>query len=206
MIGRNTALIAGALVVIGGIGAAAMFMGSHSGSHSGGEHASGHGAGQAQPYAGQQARQVASLSVNDIQQLEKGAGWGFAKPAELNGYPGPLHVLELADKLELTGEQKSQTQAIFDQMNKAAREIGARFIAAERAVDGVFKSGPATPDQLAAMVKSAAETKAELRLVHLNAHIKQTRILTAAQRTRYAELRGYGAGGHGNHSGHSSSH
>ncbi len=200
---RKYAVAIGALAVVGGIAGAALLYGSHSGSHTGTGAHSQHGA---QPYAGQQSRTIASLSADDVKQLEKGAGWGFAKPAELNGYPGPAHVLELADKLELTAEQKAQTQSIFDAMNKAARDIGVRFIAAEKAVDGVFQSGPATPEQLATRIRSAAETKAELRLVHLKAHIEQTKLLTDAQRKRYAELRGYGKGEHGSHGGHSTSH
>jgi hypothetical protein len=40
------------------------------------------------PYAGQDQREIKSLSAQDVTDLLAGSGWGFAKPAELNGYPG----------------------------------------------------------------------------------------------------------------------
>ena len=57
------------------------------------------------PYAGQQARDIKALSPDEIQGYLTGQGMGLAKAAELNGYPGPLHVLELAAELKLTEEQ-----------------------------------------------------------------------------------------------------
>ena len=66
------------------------------------------------PYAGQQARGIKALSEQDVAGYESGAGMGFAKPAELNGYPGPMHVLELADRLALTNEQRAATHALLD--------------------------------------------------------------------------------------------
>ena len=48
------------------------------------------------PYAGQQARQVKALSKAEIEGLLAGRGLGYAKAAELNHYPGPRHVLDLA--------------------------------------------------------------------------------------------------------------
>jgi hypothetical protein len=41
------------------------------------------------PYAGQQTGTIKALSDEDITALLKGDGMGFAKVAELNGYPGP---------------------------------------------------------------------------------------------------------------------
>src|ERR1700757_2891750 len=58
-----------------------------------------------QPYAGQQKREIKALSEEDVAGYLGGAGMGYAKAAELNGYPGPMHVLELGDRLELTDEQ-----------------------------------------------------------------------------------------------------
>ena len=49
-----------------------------------------------QPYAGLQARPVKALSDQQIADLRAGRGMGLALAAELNGYPGPMHVLELA--------------------------------------------------------------------------------------------------------------
>ena len=48
------------------------------------------------PYAGQQTRTIKALSDDEIAALRNGEGMGMAKAAELNGYPGPIHVLSLA--------------------------------------------------------------------------------------------------------------
>src|SRR5690242_2678820 len=68
------------------------------------------------PYAGQQARAIKSLSAEEIASLLKGEGIGLAKAAELNGYPGPAHVLALAGELRLSDAQRRQVQSIFDRM------------------------------------------------------------------------------------------
>jgi hypothetical protein len=52
---------------------------------------------RANPYADQQTRSIKSLSEEDIAALLNGEGMGMAKAAELNGYPGPKHVLTLAN-------------------------------------------------------------------------------------------------------------
>ena len=57
------------------------------------------------PYAGQQARAIKALSDDDIAALRKGEGMGVAKAAELNGYPGPAHVLVLAADLPFLGAE-----------------------------------------------------------------------------------------------------
>ena len=49
------------------------------------------------PYAGEELRSLKSMSSQEIESLRSGEGMGFAKLAELNHYPGPKHVLELAD-------------------------------------------------------------------------------------------------------------
>ena len=58
-------------------------------------------------YSGMETRRVKALSEEQIADLEGGRGMGLALAAELNGYPGPLHVLELAETLDLTDEQAS---------------------------------------------------------------------------------------------------
>jgi len=57
------------------------------------------------PYAGQQSRSIKALPEGDIAALQNGDGMGMAKAAELNGYPGPRHVLALAAELHLTEAQ-----------------------------------------------------------------------------------------------------
>jgi hypothetical protein len=151
------------------------------------------GQAPAQPYAGQQNRAVTSLSAEDISQLLAGGGWGLAKPAELNGYPGPAHVLELADKLALTADQRTKVELIFKRMQARAKSIGARYVAAELAIDEVFRSGKAQTGGLETRLRDAERLRAELRRAHLQAHIETTPLLTHEQRKKYNELRGYGA-------------
>jgi Spy/CpxP family protein refolding chaperone len=151
----------------------------------------------APPYAGQQTRAVASLSDEDVQGFLDGRGMGLAKSAELNGHPGPMHVLELAQELRLTAEQRERVKAAFDRMKAKARQLGEAYVRAERAVDQAFKSGTADAAEVAARVAEANRLLGEVRLAHLAAHIEITPLLTTEQRARYAELRGYGT-----HAGH----
>jgi hypothetical protein len=58
-----------------------------------------HSHGAQTPYAGLQNRAIKSLSDNDINELRRGGGWGLALAAELNGMPGPAHLLELKDQI-----------------------------------------------------------------------------------------------------------
>ena len=160
-------------------------------------------AAQHAPYAGLEARAVSALSAQDIADLEAGRGWGLALPAELNGYPGPAHVLEMAETLALSPEQRAAAQAIFDAMQTEARRLGADYIAAEQAVDAVFRDGPATPEALTEATARAGAALAALRAVHLAAHLDMTPVLTRHQRHLYQQQRGYAGGdAHGGHSGH----
>ena len=52
----------------------------------------------ATPYAGMQNRAIKALSDEQIAQLRAGKGMALALAAELNGYPGPLHALDLAEQ------------------------------------------------------------------------------------------------------------
>ncbi|QBF34060.1 hypothetical protein [Thalassococcus sp. S3] len=153
------------------------------------------------PYAGQETRAIASLSAQDVDDLLNGRGWGFAKAAELNGYPGPAHVLELADDLALTAEQRSDVQFIFDKMNARARALGADYVAAEAALDAAFEAGGLEAEQLAILTRQSATLRADLRAAHLEAHLQTAPILTRHQRVLYNQARGYG-GGHQSHGGH----
>ena len=154
----------------------------------------------AAPYAGQDARQIKSLSQEDIQQLLAGGGWGFAKPAELSGYPGPFHVLELADKLQLSKSQHRKIKSIYETMNQQARKLGASFVAAEKSLSEAFTSGQLSPDRLKALLEESGRLRAQLREIHLAAHLATKPLLSRHQIVVYAQLRGYsGAAGHQHH-------
>jgi Spy/CpxP family protein refolding chaperone len=144
------------------------------------------------PYAGQQARTIKTLSDEDIAALPKGEGMGYAKAAELNGYPGPKHVLDLSGQLKLTASQREQVQAILDKMSAAAKPLGAELVERERVLDQLFQKGEITPDRLAAETAAIAVLQGRLRSVHLSAHLETRVLLTAVQRGLYEHLRGYG--------------
>jgi Spy/CpxP family protein refolding chaperone len=143
------------------------------------------------PYAGQEARIIKTLSTEDIEALRTGQGMGLAKAAELNGYPGPAHVLALAEQLQLTPEQLSKTQEIEASMRAKAKALGAELIDAEAQLDGLFASKQVDDRALNASLQRIGALQSELRRAHLEAHLEQTALLSAAQTARYSELRGY---------------
>lgn len=153
-------------------------------------------AGESSPYAGQQERPIKALAESEVTDLLAGKGMGLAKAAELNGYPGPAHVLELADTLALSAEQLSQTEAIHTQMESAAKAIGAKLVAAEQALDERFRSRTIDPATLAESLDRISALQARLREAHLLAHLQQARILNPQQIAQYAKQRGYGSGAH----------
>lgn len=143
------------------------------------------------PYVGFETRAIKTLSEKDLDDLSRGAGWGLALAAELNGIPGPAHLLELRNELGLSADQIAAIEAIFAKMQTEARETGARFIAAEQAIEDAFRTDVLTPDRLKSLVDTAAETRAELRYIHLSRHLETPLLLTAEQVGKYRELRGY---------------
>jgi hypothetical protein len=145
------------------------------------------------PYAGMQTRPIKALSEQQVSDLDAGRGMGLALAAELNGYPGPSHVLELADRLELSPDQRSQVQGLFASMKAEAQPLGSRLIVQETELDRMFASRAVTPGTLKASTAAIAVTQGELRETHLKYHLSTAAILTPGQMQRYAELRGYGS-------------
>ena len=152
-----------------------------------------------QPYAGMQARPIKALSDQQVADLKAGRGMGMALAAELNGYPGPSHLLELADPLGLSTEQQATVRAMFEEMKAEAIPLGERLIGQEAALEGLFATHAITPDTLRAATAAIGETQAKLREAHLKYHLSTIAVLQPQQLQRYAELRGYadGAANHG---------
>jgi len=143
-------------------------------------------------YAGWESRDIKALSSADIEGLRAGRGMSLALAAELNGYPGPLHVLELGDKLALTQTQRTATQELYQRMKAAAVAAGEEFVSAERDLDRLFASKAVVPQKLTEALARVAEAQAKLRGTHLQVHLEQVRILTPEQVAKYNSLRGYG--------------
>ena len=153
----------------------------------------------ASPYAGQEGRALKALSAEDVTAYLEGQGHGFAKAAELNHYPGPKHVLELAGPLGLSDAQRARVKASFDSMHAEAVRLGREVIEAEKALDALFAGGAAAPETLRAAVTLAARLQGELRAAHLLAHLETKAVLTPEQVVQYDRLRGYDRGHGGRH-------
>jgi Spy/CpxP family protein refolding chaperone len=143
------------------------------------------------PYAGMEARPIKALSEQQIADLKTGRGMGLALPAELNGYPGPAHVLELSDQLGLSAEQKARVQNLFDAMKAEAVPLGERLLEQEAALDQLFASRTVTPERLKAATAAIGVTQGKLREIHLKYHLQTAQILTSDQMQQYSALRGY---------------
>lgn len=154
---------------------------------------------QSSPYAGLEEREIKALSDSQIASYLAGDGMGLALAAELNGLPGPKHVLELADSLSLTKEQRTRVRGVFDSMRERAVELGRDIIAAERALDSAFAGGEIDHAALDAMTARSAALQGQLRSVHLAAHLDMRGVLTSDQIQRYASLRGYADAAHTQH-------
>ena len=150
----------------------------------------------ASPYAGQEHADIKALTTAEQSALLDGQGMGFAKAAELNGYPGPKHVLELSEQLGLSQAQREATQALFERMRLAAQASGAELIAEERALDALYASRTATTGLVNAQLTRIEGLRARLRGIHLNAHLEQAALMSRHQVALYARLRGHGASGH----------
>src|SRR5215469_17498306 len=144
-------------------------------------------------YAGQEFREIKTLSPQEISDYLSGKGMGLAKAAELNGYPGPAHVLELGSQLGLTPEQRAATEALFQRMQHRAIALGKELVEVEGTLDRLFASHTASSESVKESLTRIARLQGEIRQVHLDAHIEQATVLTAAQIATYARLRGYDA-------------
>ena len=146
---------------------------------------------QTSPYAAEAPRALAALSDEEVAQLADGAGMGFALTAELNGVPGPRHVLDLADSLHLDDAQRALVTDVFRRMQAEARVLGTEILARERELNAAFVDGNAEVAVVEERSVELGRLYGRLRAVHLNAHVETNAVMHPAQVRRYAELRGY---------------
>jgi len=78
-------------------------------------------------YAGQERGEIKSLSEADIAELKNGRGWGLAKAAELNGVPGPAHLLEMKKEIGLNAEQIEKIERLYQTMRNQAIPLGIKL-------------------------------------------------------------------------------
>jgi hypothetical protein len=158
------------------------------------------GADTSSPYAGQETREIKALSRGEINGYLSGDGMSFAKAAELNHYPGPKHVLALADELQLSEEQRRRSQKVFDDMKTKAVSLGKQLVEKEQLLDSRFAVANISEAELLRLVTEISVLHGNIRAVHLQAHLAERAVLSADQLMRYDALRGYQ--GSGTHHGH----
>ena len=146
------------------------------------------------PYAGEEARPIKALSREQVDGYLNGRGMGLAKVAELNSYPGPMHVLEFKAQLGLTREQTERTQRAFDEMRARAMQLGRAIVERERELDELFAKQTIDERAMDEKVLEIGRLAAELRAAHLRAHLRMRDVLTPEQIDQYDRLRGYRAG------------
>jgi hypothetical protein len=138
------------------------------------------------------ASATAQVIPPDRDGLEKGEGMGMGMYGEMNGYPGPLHVLELKDSLHLSAEQLAKTQRIFDEMKQQSVALGRTVITMEEKLNNAFRSGTVSEDSVLVLSTTVGQLRGQLRAVHLRAHLLTRPILSEEQLNTYMRLRGHG--------------
>jgi hypothetical protein len=142
-------------------------------------------------YAGEEKREIKSLSEADIEELKNGKGWGLAKAAELNGMPGPAHLLEMKNEIDLSANQVWAIEDLYNKMKQEAIPLGLELIELERELNKHFANRTITSEFLGILLERVAQVQKKLRYVHLLTHLKTPDILTPEQIASYNKLRGY---------------
>lgn len=132
-----------------------------------------------------------TLPAQTIDAYRNGTGNGMAMPAETNGYPGPRHVLDLAEQLQLTAEQRTRIRSIYDAMHVDAVRLGAEIIDLEAKLDRGFEEKTMSAASLESLTNEIAVKQGRLRYVHLRAHLAAKDVLTPEQVRQYMVLRGH---------------
>jgi Spy/CpxP family protein refolding chaperone len=140
-----------------------------------GQHGHGHDGGH-------QAAEACSAEFDKV--VGEGRGFGLAFAADQNGYPGPLHVLELKDRLRLTADQEAKAQALLHAMFVESKPKSARLLEAEAKLRRLFADAA-----VRAAVAEVERARSDVRLVHLLTHLKTRELLTEDQRRIYHEAR-----------------
>ena len=143
------------------------------------------------PYAGQQESSIRGLTEAEIASFREARGMGLARPADINGYPGPIHVLELSDALSLSTDQRDAVRALYGEMREEAVPLGEEFLTQYGALEGAFRDRTVTAATLDRQTAELGRIEGRLRSTHLKYHLLTTDLLTKEQIAEYGRLRGY---------------
>ena len=145
------------------------------------------------PEAAQLNSPVRGLSTQEVDDLLKGRGAGYARVAELNNYPGPRHVLDLQQKLNLSPDQVRQIEGVFQQMQANAQQLGQKIVEYEQQLSTAFAKGGIDSAKLKLQTEELSKLYSQLRATHLQAHLQIKPLLKPKQIAAYNDLRGYSA-------------
>src|SRR6266446_2295998 len=148
------------------------------------QHAHGGAGGHAE---GHLAAQACATEFEKV--VGEGRGFGLAFAADQNGYPGPMHVLELRDRLKLTADQAAKVQELMHAMFAESRPKGAWLLEAEAKLRRLFADRAADEAAVRGAVGEVERARSEVRLAHLLTHLKTRDLLTEEQRRIYHEAR-----------------
>jgi len=145
------------------------------------------------PYREQLASEIRGLTTKEIEDLREGRGMALARAAELNGYPGPRHVLDgvEAGEFHLAPEQLAAVQRLFQEMSTEAQRLGSAILKEEQALEAEFRARRIDAPNLRERVARIATLQSELRVIHLRTHLETRALLTDHQVEQYNEMRGY---------------
>jgi len=156
-----------------------------------------------QPYEGLESREIKALAPEEIAALDAGQGFSQALSAELNGFPGPRHVIDLAVDLDLAPAQRAAVETLFREMQAEAIAAGRAVLAGEAELEAAFRGGALSEEELVAMAEEIGRQRGVLRGIHLKYHLRTKALLSPHQVAVYKAARGYGGHvGHGGHQGH----
>jgi Spy/CpxP family protein refolding chaperone len=137
-----------------------------------------------------EGHQVAQACTTEFEKVVgDGRGFGLAFAADQNGYPGPMHVLELRERLKLTAGQEAKARELMHAMFAESRPKSAGLLEAEAKLRRLFAERAADEAAVRAAVSEVERARSEVRLVHLLTHLKTRDLLTEAQRRMYHQAR-----------------
>ena len=143
------------------------------------------------PYAGEEKREIKAISEDEMKNYLEGNGMGFAKVAELNGFPGPKHILENESALDLTASQRENVQKSFQKMKSEAVSLGKIIVEKERELDRLFAQDKINDKVLKNKTREISELQGDLRNAHLQAHLQMKKLISSDQVEKYNKIRGY---------------
>ena len=149
------------------------------------------------PYAAIPGTAASGLLPEEVEGLTKGQGMALALAAEVNGYPGPRHVLDAAaaGQLDLRPEQREAFHRLYDRMLAEAKGKGEDILRLEEQLAMLFRHGHIDEASLRDLLDQIGRLRADLRFIHLRTHLEAKALLTPEQIARYRAVRGYDAGG-----------